>query len=87
MFLLLKCQVLYVTRRTLSIWQYIIYTNLEQILDFGLARVQDDQMTGYVATRWYRAPEVMLNWMHYSKTSKFYNFLKSYPVKSLCLGL
>lgn len=39
-----------------------------KILDFGLARVQDDQMTGYVATRWYRAPEVMLNWMHYSKT-------------------
>lgn len=25
-------------------------------------------MTGYVATRWYRAPEIMLNWMHYSQT-------------------
>jgi len=23
-------------------------------------------MTGYVATRWYRAPEIMLNWMHYT---------------------
>ena len=22
----------------------------------------------YVATRWYRAPEIMLNWMHYSQT-------------------
>ncbi|TMS38676.1 hypothetical protein L596_005347 [Steinernema carpocapsae] len=28
----------------------------------------DDEMTGYVATRWYRAPEIMLNWMHYTKT-------------------
>uniref|UniRef100_H2ZTR1 mitogen-activated protein kinase n=1 Tax=Latimeria chalumnae TaxID=7897 RepID=H2ZTR1_LATCH len=25
-------------------------------------------MTGYVVTRWYRAPEVILNWMHYSQT-------------------
>lgn len=23
-------------------------------------------MTGYVATRWYRAPEIMLNWRHYN---------------------
>ena len=28
----------------------------------------DDSMTGYVATRWYRAPEIMLNWMHYNQT-------------------
>uniref|UniRef100_A0A671NMD4 mitogen-activated protein kinase n=1 Tax=Sinocyclocheilus anshuiensis TaxID=1608454 RepID=A0A671NMD4_9TELE len=39
-----------------------------QILDFGLARLTDDEMTGYVATRWYRAPEIMLNWMHYNMT-------------------
>ncbi|KAM4583133.1 mitogen-activated protein kinase 14B isoform 1-T1 [Fundulus diaphanus] len=39
-----------------------------QILDFGLARHTDDEMTGYVATRWYRAPEIMLNWMHYNMT-------------------
>uniref|UniRef100_A0A8C9U718 mitogen-activated protein kinase n=1 Tax=Serinus canaria TaxID=9135 RepID=A0A8C9U718_SERCA len=38
------------------------------ILDFGLARQTDDEMTGYVATRWYRAPEIMLNWMHYNQT-------------------
>uniref|UniRef100_A0A2I2Z2G8 mitogen-activated protein kinase n=1 Tax=Gorilla gorilla gorilla TaxID=9595 RepID=A0A2I2Z2G8_GORGO len=38
------------------------------ILDFGLARHTDDEMTGYVATRWYRAPEIMLNWMHYNQT-------------------
>uniref|UniRef100_A0A3P9ISC1 mitogen-activated protein kinase n=1 Tax=Oryzias latipes TaxID=8090 RepID=A0A3P9ISC1_ORYLA len=38
-----------------------------RILDFGLARQTDDEMTGYVATRWYRAPEIMLNWMHYNQ--------------------
>lgn len=37
-------------------------------MDFGLARHTDDEMTGYVATRWYRAPEIMLNWMHYNMT-------------------
>lgn len=39
-----------------------------QILDFGLARHTDSEMTGYVVTRWYRAPEVILNWMHYTQT-------------------
>ncbi|KAM7428614.1 Mitogen-activated protein kinase 14 [Porites harrisoni] len=39
-----------------------------KILDFGLARMAEEEMTGYVATRWYRAPEIMLNWMHYNKT-------------------
>ena len=38
-----------------------------KICDFGLARVSDPgqdhtgMLTEYVATRWYRAPEVMLN--------------------------
>lgn len=38
-----------------------------QICDFGLARVADPDhdhtgfLTEYVATRWYRAPEIMLN--------------------------
>ena len=38
-----------------------------KICDFGLARVCDTShdhtgvLTEYVATRWYRAPEVMLN--------------------------
>ncbi|XP_062420292.1 mitogen-activated protein kinase 14A isoform X1 [Pungitius pungitius] len=41
-----------------------------RILDFGLARHTDDEMTGYVATRWYRAPEIMLNWMHYNMTGR-----------------
>ncbi|XP_044632489.1 mitogen-activated protein kinase 13 isoform X6 [Equus asinus] len=39
-----------------------------KILDFGLARPADAQMTGYVVTRWYRAPEVILSWMHYNQT-------------------
>ncbi|RDD43836.1 Mitogen-activated protein kinase 11 [Trichoplax sp. H2] len=39
-----------------------------KILDFGLARKASEELTGYVATRWYRAPEIMLNWMHYNQT-------------------
>ncbi|XP_031290698.1 mitogen-activated protein kinase 13 isoform X3 [Camelus dromedarius] len=39
-----------------------------KILDFGLARHADAEMTGYVVTRWYRAPEVILSWMRYNQT-------------------
>ena len=45
-----------------------------KICDFGLARVADPDhdhtgfLTEYVATRWYRAPEIMLN----SKVTIFY---------------
>ena len=52
-----------------------------QICDFGLARVADPDhdhtgfLTEYVATRWYRAPEIMLN----SKVSVFcFPFLLQY---------
>ncbi|KJH46471.1 kinase domain protein [Dictyocaulus viviparus] len=44
------------------------------ICDFGLARVTDPQhdhtgfLTEYVATRWYRAPEIMLNSKGYTKS-------------------
>ncbi|KAJ6001149.1 Mitogen-activated protein kinase HOG1 [Penicillium waksmanii] len=38
-----------------------------KICDFGLARVQEGQMTGYVSTRYYRAPEIMLTWQKYSE--------------------
>ncbi|XP_078515454.1 mitogen-activated protein kinase 14A-like [Lissotriton helveticus] len=38
-----------------------------KILDFGLARHAENEMTGYVVTRWYRAPEVILSWMHYTR--------------------
>uniref|UniRef100_A0A452FUB9 mitogen-activated protein kinase n=1 Tax=Capra hircus TaxID=9925 RepID=A0A452FUB9_CAPHI len=41
---------------------------LGEILDFGLARHTDVEMTGYVVTRWYRAPEVILSWMRYNQT-------------------
>ncbi|KAJ5540320.1 hypothetical protein N7513_008652, partial [Penicillium frequentans] len=37
-----------------------------KICDFGLAREQDHKMTGYVTTRYYRAPEIMLTWQKYS---------------------
>src|SRR3954471_7831426 len=45
-----------------------------KVCDFGLARganMNDDNtngfMTEYVATRWYRAPEVMLSFREYTK--------------------
>ena len=47
---------------------------LLQICDFGLARVADPEhdhtgfLTEYVATRWYRAPEIMLNSKGYTKS-------------------
>lgn len=49
-----------------------------QICDFGLARVADPDhdhtgfLTEYVATRWYRAPEIMLNSKGYTKSSILY---------------
>ncbi|KAH8799159.1 osmotic sensitivity MAP kinase [Xylogone sp. PMI_703] len=36
-----------------------------KICDFGLAHRQDPQITGYVSTRYYRAPEIMLTWRKY----------------------
>ncbi|XP_070068727.1 mitogen-activated protein kinase ERK-A isoform X4 [Drosophila takahashii] len=45
-----------------------------QICDFGLARIADPEhdhtgfLTEYVATRWYRAPEIMLNSKGYTKS-------------------
>lgn len=47
-----------------------------KIADFGLARgfsIDPDEnagyMTEYVATRWYRAPEIMLSFQSYTKAS------------------
>jgi mitogen-activated protein kinase 7 len=49
-----------------------------KICDFGLARgfsVDPEEnagyMTEYVATRWYRAPEIMLSFQSYTKASGF----------------
>ncbi|KAJ5265229.1 mitogen-activated protein kinase HOG1 [Penicillium rubens] len=36
-----------------------------KICDFGLARIWEPQMTGYVTTRFYRAPEIMTSWQTY----------------------
>lgn len=36
-----------------------------KICDLGLARRANHEMTGYLATRYYRAPEFMLTWRHY----------------------
>lgn len=36
-----------------------------KICDFGLARTLDLSTTGYVTTRFYRAPETMLTWQNY----------------------
>lgn len=40
-----------------------------KICDFGLARVAPERkgnLTAYVATRWYRAPEIVLSWREYT---------------------
>ncbi|CAF2239461.1 unnamed protein product [Rotaria magnacalcarata] len=45
-----------------------LYVLLYRILDFGLARTLSDGIqTGYAATRWWRAPEVYVNWEHYDE--------------------
>lgn len=52
-----------------------------KICDFGLARVADPEhdhtgfLTEYVATRWYRAPEIMLNSKGYTKSSELLSML------------
>lgn len=50
-----------------------------KICDFGLARGYSASpegnagfMTEYVATRWYRAPEIMLSFQKYTKASKVF---------------
>ena len=50
-------------------WEFLILGNfvsrfkMLKLYIFSLARHANEQMTGYVATRWYRAPEIMLNWV------------------------
>lgn len=39
-----------------------------KICDLGLARPADLHMTGYVSTRFYRAPEIMLSWKNYTES-------------------
>ena len=56
-----------------------------KICDFGLARgfSMDPEenagyMTEYVATRWYRAPEIMLSFQSYTKASQCWDVLRLY---------
>ncbi|KAJ5265225.1 Mitogen-activated protein kinase hog1 [Penicillium chrysogenum] len=55
-----------VVHRDLKPGNILINENCDlKICDFGLARAQDPRMTGYVSTRYYRAPEIMLTWQKY----------------------
>lgn len=55
-----------VVHRDLKPSNILINRNCDvKICDFGLARIQDFEMTGYVSTRYYRAPETMLTWGNY----------------------
>lgn len=55
-----------VVHRDLKPSNILINENCDlKICDFGLARIQNPEMTGYVATRYYRAPEIMLTWRKY----------------------
>lgn len=60
-----------------------------KICDFGLARgfsIDPEEnagyMTEYVATRWYRAPEIMLSFQSYTKASRFEPYRPSSAVRS-----
>ncbi|XP_055354535.1 mitogen-activated protein kinase 1-like [Paramacrobiotus metropolitanus] len=64
-----------VLHRDLKPSNLLLNTNCDlKICDFGLARVADPDhdhrgfLTEYVATRWYRAPEIMLNSRGYTKS-------------------
>ena len=64
-----------VIHRDLKPRNLLVNSNCDlKICDFGLARCdfatlsrQTTAMTDYVATRWYRAPEVILTWEKYTK--------------------
>lgn len=64
-----------------------------KICDFGLARgfsVDPEEnagyMTEYVATRWYRAPEIMLSFQSYTKASELITLSTMHtPLLTMCL--
>lgn len=64
----------HILHRDLKPSNLLVNSNCDlKICDFGLARVANPEknhegfMTEYVATRWYRAPEIMLSWKEYTK--------------------
>ena len=57
-----------VVHRDLKPSNILINENCDlKICDLGLARVKEHNMTGYVSTRYYRAPEIMLTWRKYNE--------------------
>ena len=65
-----------------------------KVADFGLARsvrtaepsgTETGFMTEYVATRWYRAPEIMLSFANYVSYSAFYHHLLDHTIDSSLL--
>lgn len=64
-----------IVHRDLKPRNLLVNSNCDlRICDFGLARVDFEDlswkvcaMTDYVATRWYRPPEVILSWTTYTK--------------------
>jgi len=65
-----------VVHRDLKPRNLLVNSNCDlKICDFGLARIdfpnlqwKASVMTDYVATRWYRAPEIIVGWGKYSKS-------------------
>lgn len=47
-----------------------------KVCDFGLARSETGMMSEYVATRWYRAPEIMLSFKMYNKAKSLQQILR-----------
>jgi len=65
-----------VIHRDLKPGNILISPNRElKICDFGASRTfeRDIEMTGYVTTRYYRAPEVLLNWRHYTPATDIWS--------------
>lgn len=56
--------------------EYARYTYILKLCDYGLARhvTNTRDLTQYVSTRWYRAPEILLRQKHYSRPIDIWAF-------------
>ena len=66
----------------------LLIFNIATVMMKKMLRPTENEMTGYVATRWYRAPEIMLNWMHYNHTVDLwfvfvFLFIFTFPLEGL----